>query len=157
MPIPGVKQSEIKAAEKRPAPPAKAERRAANPLKGFPGPPQRSIEQAAKKPIQKAGRSEKALKREATNKAFSELSSITRRNLSEGLSPQKAVAQATKAVTGNVGEAPLAGKTIAQRQLETRERKDFYKQQREDVAKTVQEHVLGIPVGPKKSPIEAGL
>lgn len=125
--------------------------------KPFEGAPK--IQAAATKkqaPIPKAGRSDKALKHESEQEAYNQLSYITRRNLAAGMSPQKAVAQASAAVTGKTETDKPEGNTPAQRKLEKRALTAFYKQQGEDRAKTVQEHIFGIPVGKKESPLEAG-
>src|SRR5205814_1786695 len=105
------------------------------PLTGF-AEAQKPIERAAKKPVPKAGRSDKALNRDAREKVVNEVSEVTRRNIGGGMPPKKAVVQAIRAVTGKVEEEAPRGNTPARRQQERGERKEFAKQQRQDVAKT---------------------
>lgn len=125
--------------------------------KTFEGAPKLQAAAAGKlAPVPKGGRSDKALKLEAQQTAFNQFSYMTRRNMAGGMSPRKAMQQAAASLSGKTGEARLRGSTPAQRQLERSERTGFYKQQQQDRAKTVQENILGIPVGPKRSPLEAG-
>ncbi len=136
-----LKPSQVKAAPK-PAPP----KAGPNPFKGFPAPPQRSIEKAAAKqvPLPKAQARNQAInERNAQKKTISEMSRAA------------AIGQLNpNLLKTRVENQSPRGATAAERQKEAEERKTHIRQERADRAKTVQERIFGIPVGSKKSPLE---